>query len=468
MTPAITVNIAAAAAVCVFASSARALDDGSAARAIRVADQQLAATAAALTATSVSPTSTRADGTWETASSTNPVAWTQGFFPGANWYVFELTGDPAAKSRAEQWTRALEAQKLNRQTHDLGFKMYPSFGHAYRVTGDPYYKSVLQTAAGSLASRFDPALGAVICCDWNPDWQRPTVIDTLMNLELLLWAARNGGQQAWRDMAVSHALKTLADMVRADGSTYHVVDYSTAGAIRFRGTFQGYSDSSTWTRGQAWAIYGFTMVYRYTGDSRMLAAARKVTDFYLARLGNESVPSWDFDAPTQQKDSSAAAAVASALFELSGFVGAADRDRYSRAATRMLDELASPAYLATETKTAAILLHGVGHLPAGKAVDAGLTYGDYYFIEALARRPTGEDAGVPDAGPGGSSSDAGVPDAGTSDGGPPAGSVAVPPDRPSASAGGCTSSGDAALGAFAVLAFLMIRRRVRAAALTMR
>src|SRR2546423_1926679 len=179
---------------------------------------------------------------------------------------------------------------------------------------------VALAAAASLATRFDSAIGAVICCDWNKAWHRPMVVDTMMNLELLLWGAENGGKPAWRDMALSHASKTLADMVRADGSTYHVVDYSTAGAILFRGTLQGYSDSSTWTRGQAWAIYGYTMVYRYTSDATMLAAAREVADYYLSRLAGESVPNWDLDAPTQHKDSSAAAAVASAPIELSGFV----------------------------------------------------------------------------------------------------------------------------------------------------
>jgi unsaturated chondroitin disaccharide hydrolase len=456
VTRAVSVNLGASAAlILVFGSpSARALDDASAARAIELAGQKLSATAAVLTPT-VSPTTTRTDGSWNTALNTDRVAWTQGFFPGANWYLYDLTGDAAARSRADLWTRALEVQKTNTQTHDLGFKMVPSFAHAYRVTGDAYYKNVLLTAAASLASRFDPAIGVVICCDWNPDWQRPTVVDTMMNLELLLWGAENGGQQAWRDMAISHALKSLADMVRDDGSTYQVVDYSTSGAIRSRGTYQGYSASSTWTRGQAWAIYGFTMVYRYTSDPRMLAAARKVSDLYLSRLGSDPIPNWDFDAPTQQKDSSAAAAVASALFELSGFVAAPDRDRYLLAATRMLDALASPGYLATQTPDAAVLLHGVGEFPAGKAVDAGLIYGDYYFMEALARRG----AGTPDAGTGGSPGDAGVPDP-DSDGGSTNGGAPIGP-HPSASGGGCASSGEPTFAVLAAVAFLLIRRRVR-------
>jgi unsaturated chondroitin disaccharide hydrolase len=173
-------------------------------------------------------------------------------------------------------------------------------------------------------------------------------------------------------MSVSHALKTLADMVRPEGSTYHVVDYSASGALLFRGTFQGDADSSTWTRGQAWAIYGYTMLYRYTKDPRMLAAARKVTDFYLSRLGSDWIPNWDFDAPAQHKDSSAAAAVSSALFELAGFVEGADHERYLQAANHMLDELASPAYLAEGSSSASILLHGTFNVPAKKGIDVGL------------------------------------------------------------------------------------------------
>ncbi len=359
--------------------------DVAAAHALNYANQQLTATAAGMDPT-LSPNTTQADGTWLTVLNDDQFGWTQGFFPGANWYLYDLTGDPAAKARADQWTRTLEVQQTNTQTHDLGFKMFLSYGHAWRTTGDPYYRDVLLTAAGSLASRYDSTIGGVICCDWNPDWHRPIVVDTMMNLELLLWGAQNGGPQSWRDMAVAHALKTLADLVRPDGGTYHVVDYSTSGAILFRGTSQGYSDSSTWTRGQAWAIHGFTTVYRYTSDPRMLAAARKVADYYLSRLGNDWVPNWDFDAPTLQKDSSAAAATASALFELGGYVAEPDRQRYTEAALEMVDELASPAYLSEGTSNPAILLHGSANVPGSQGIDVGLSYGDHYFLEALARR----------------------------------------------------------------------------------
>jgi lysophospholipase L1-like esterase len=362
-------------------------DDVDADRVLSVARQQLARTASVM-ATTQSPKSTRADGTWTTVANTNLIGWTQGFFPGSMWLLHQAGGEPIWRTRADQWTRSLELQKTNTQTHDLGFKFIPSFGSAHHLTGDPYYRGVALTAARSLATRFNSTVGIIDCCDWNEDWEVPLVTDTMMNLELLFWASRNGGETAWNDMALRHALKTMTDMVRPDGSTFHVVDYNTAGGIRSRGTFQGYSDSSTWARGQAWAIYGFTVAYRYTRDPRMLQTAQRVTNYYLGRLPADGIPFWDFDAPADQqvKDSSAAAAVASALLELSEYVTEpTDKARYRNAALLMLETLASPAYLTSGTSTYAILNHGVGHYPAGQEIDVGLIYGDYYFIEATLR-----------------------------------------------------------------------------------
>jgi len=369
------------------AAQSPGFDSADADRVLSVARQQLARTAAVVSPTQY-PRSTQSDGTWTTRPNTNFTGWTQGFFPGNLWLMHQAGGEAIWRTRADQWTRNLEIQKTNTETHDLGFKFMLSFGHGYMLTGDPYYRGVLLTSARSLAARFNSTVGVIDCCDWNSAWDVPLVVDTMMNLELLFWGARNGGDAAWNDMALRHALKTLTDMVRPDGGTFHVVDYDSAGRIRSRGTFQGYADSSTWARGQAWAIYGFTMSYRYTRDPRMLEAARKVTQYYLDRLPADGVPFWDFDASTSQqvKDSSAAAVVASALLELSGFVtDAAERARYRDAALRMMETLASPAYLAAGTETYSILKHGVGHYPAGQEIDVGLIYGDYYFLEAVLR-----------------------------------------------------------------------------------
>ena len=333
------------------------------------------------------PKSSRPDGTWLLVPATDMIGWTQGFFPGALWLMYDQSREPDWRTQAEAWTRPLEVQQCNMQTHDLGFKFLPSYGLAYRLTNDPSYRAVLLTAAGSLASRYNPRVDIISCCDWNPDWHLPMVSDTMMNLELLLWGSRNGGQIGWRDMALNHALRTLADIVRPDGSTFHVVDYDpNTGAQLFRGTFQGYSATSTWSRGHAWTIYGFTLVYRYTRDPRMLEAAQKVTDYYFSRLPEDAVPNWDLDAPILQKDSSTAAIVASALLELSNYVpDAGKKVLYWNAALRMLDSLSSPAYLDMADTSPGILLHGVGHLPAGQEVDVSLIYGDYYLLEAVRR-----------------------------------------------------------------------------------
>jgi unsaturated chondroitin disaccharide hydrolase len=374
------------ACLCPFAvGPARAFDEVKADYGQRFAQHQLLRTAAGLS-TSQSPKASRPDGTWTLVRADDAIAWTQGFFPGALWLMYERERNPDWRTRADAWTRPLEPQKNDRQTHDLGFKLMLSFGHAYRLTLDTYYRDVLLTAAGSLASRYNPTVGIIDCCDWNPAWDVPLVVDTMVNLELLFWGARNGGQSAWNDMALNHALRTLQDMVRPDGGTFHVVDYDGRGNIRSRGTFQGYADSSTWARGQAWAIYGFTMAYRYTRDARMLEAARRVTNYYLDRLPPDDVPNWDFDAPTQQKDSSTAAIVASALLELSTLVPEpTEQQRYRDAAHATLDSLSSARYLALGTASPGLLLHGVGHLPAGQEIDVSLIYGDYYFIEALRR-----------------------------------------------------------------------------------
>jgi unsaturated chondroitin disaccharide hydrolase len=378
---------------------AQAFDDATADRVLRHAQQKLLATAThpAIPTTQYPKATTH--GPWRTVPNTDRIDWVQGFFPGLLWFMYEQGRDFSWRVRADAWTRPLELQKshpdIREITHDLGFKFMPSFGHAYRLSGDDSYRQVVLTAAGSLARRFNPTVGVIDCCDWNDGtWHVPMVTDTMVDLELLFWAARNGGDPAWNDMALRHALKTLTDMVRADGGTFHVVDYDTSGRILSRGTFQGFSDSSTWSRGQAWAIYGFTLAYRYTRDARMLQGAQRTAEYYLARLPADSVPNWDFNAPAdqQQKDSSAAAIVASALQELSRYVGdPAVALRYRNAALAMLDSLASPAYLTPATSGGpGILLHGTAFYrtaikPQGEDIDKSLIYGDYYLVEAVSR-----------------------------------------------------------------------------------
>jgi hypothetical protein len=222
------------------------------------------------------------------------------------------------------------------------------------------------------------------------DWPFPVIIDNMMNLEILFWAAKNGGPPALRDMAASHALKTMANHFRADGSTYHVVSYDTlTGAVLARQTLQGYADESVWSRGQAWAIYGFTMAYRETGDDRFLTTAQRAADYFIGHLPPDLVPYWDFLAPNipnEERDVSAAAVACSGLLELSGMgADSSAKERYLQSALGLLRTMCRPPYLSEGTSSMALLNHSVGNRPAGTDVDVSLIYADYYFVEALHR-----------------------------------------------------------------------------------
>jgi len=322
--------------------------------------------------------------------STDASAWTGGFFPGALWLMYQQTGDPSWRTAAEIRQAGIESQKTRTSTHDLGFMLFTSFGTAFRLTDHDPYRQVVLTAAASLAKRYSSVVGCIktsFPAGTSADFK--TIIDTMMNLELLFWASQHGGQAAWAQMAQSHALRSAAEHVRSDGSTYHVINYSpTTGAVQGRATGQGYNTESTWARGQAWAIYGFTMAYRYTHHSTLLQAARLTADYWISHIPADEVPYWDFEAPnlsTQPRDSSAATIAASGLLELSQLEpDGTRRQTYLAQAQATLTSLASPAYLAQGTTNAAILLHGTANQPR-RNVDTGLIYGDYYFLEAMIR-----------------------------------------------------------------------------------
>jgi unsaturated chondroitin disaccharide hydrolase len=212
----------------------------------------------------------------------------------------------------------------------------------------------------------------------------------MMNLELLFWASKNGGEKSLDSMARSHALATMQNHFRPDGSTYHVISYdSTTGAVLAKETHQGYAHESVWSRGQAWAIYGFTMTYRETGDERFLETAKRAADYFLGHLPDDGVPYWDFLAPDlllQPRDVSAAAIASSALFELSGFVDVRQqRKAYRSAAERILSSLCQAPYLSERSGSSGILNHAVGNLPARTEIDVSLIYADYFFIESIVR-----------------------------------------------------------------------------------
>ena len=337
------------------------------------------------------PRTTDPDGSLRTNTS---EWWTSGFFPGSLWYLHEHTGDPALRDRAEARTRALEREKSNAGDHDIGFKIMSSFGHGWRLTGDSAYLPVIRTAARTLASRFDPRVGAIRSWGEHPDTASPylVIIDNMMNLELLFWAAEHGGDRSLFDIAVRHADTTLRHHFRPDGSSWHVLEYDPrTGQVLRKRTEQGHADASAWARGQAWGLYGFTMAFRETGYDRYLRQANRIARFILTHpsLPDDGVPYWDFDAPgipDTHRDASAAAITASAMLELSGFVEDSLRAAYRDYAVTTLRTLSGPEYRAEPGSNADFLLkHGVGHRPADSEVDVPLSYADYYYIEGLMR-----------------------------------------------------------------------------------
>ena len=316
--------------------------------------------------------------------------WVCGFFPGTLWELYEHYPDNARlRGYAEEFTARVFPAKDMTSTHDLGFMVFCSSGNAWRLTGDTKYRDVILAASQSLATRYNEKTGVIM--SWNPNkvWKYPVIIDNMMNLEMLMWAGRETGDSSLVNIALSHAETTLRNHFREDGSSWHVVSYNPeTGDVELRQTHQGYSDRSMWARGQSWAIYGYTMVYRETRDPRFLAFAQKVTDIYLKRLPERSddwVPLWDFDdpSPSAPKDASAACVVASALLELSGYVSPEKGTQYREAAEQMLASLGK-SYQSGD-RCVSFLLHSTGHHPAGSEIDASIVYADYYYYEALLR-----------------------------------------------------------------------------------
>ena len=323
-----------------------------------------------------------------------PEEWCSGFWPGILWMDYCYTHDAKVKAVAEGYTAAME-NIVNRPVydHDLGFIVINSFLKGYEQTHKEHYRQKALTAAAKLSTLFNSKVGTLL------SWPRHvkdfgghnTIMDNMINLELLFWAAANGGDSRYRDIAVSHADTTMRYHFRPDGSCYHVAVYDTLTGAFLRGvTHQGYADGSMWSRGQSWAIYGYTMVYRYTHEARFLAFAQKVADVYLQRLrstSNDWVPLWDMDDPrglSAPKDASAACVVSSALLELSAYVDDAKAREYKSAAIAMLTDLSSKRYLSGK-RNVSFLLHSTGHHPAGSEIDASIVYADYYYIEALLR-----------------------------------------------------------------------------------
>lgn len=320
--------------------------------------------------------------------------WTSGFWPGILWYRYANSHSKNDRREAVRYTKMLSKLVVpeHEVDHDIGFQIMCSYGNAYRFTRNNKYVRTMQKGAQKLAALYNPRVGTIL--SWphmikSQNWPHNTIMDNMMNLELLFFCAKNGGPSEYYDIAVSHARTTMLNHFRPDYTCYHVALYDSISGQFIRGcTNQGYSDDSFWARGQAWAIYGYTMVYRETRDKTFLRFVENVSDVYLRRLPTDLVPYWDFDdpkIPDAPRDASAAAIVASALIELSQLEdNTVKAAQYLDSATQMLQNLSSTNYLSLDHNPA-FLMHSTGNMPANYEIDASINYADYYYIEALTR-----------------------------------------------------------------------------------
>jgi len=317
--------------------------------------------------------------------------WTSGFYPGVLWYMYELTGDGTWKEKAIKYTDILEDQQYNGSNHDVGFRMFCSYGNALRLTGDESYISVLEQSAKTLIARYYANVGCIRSWDFNQEnWQCPVIIDNMMNLELLFWASKQTGDPVYHDIAFTHAVTTLENHFRPDNSSIHVVDFDTiTGDVRKMNTHQGYADESAWSRGQAWGLYGYTVTYRLTDHIDFLKQAERIAGFLLEHpnMPEDLVPYWDYDAPgipDEPRDVSAAAIMASALYELCKY--SENGAFYKEKADKIMESLGTTYASAPGGNYGFILGHSVGAKPSETEVDVPINYADYYYLEALLRK----------------------------------------------------------------------------------
>ena len=333
------------------------------------------------------PQSTKPDGTPDDRKSR---WWCSGFFAGNLWYIYEFTKNEKWKGAADKWTRALENEKYNKSMHDLGFMLYCSYGNGYRLTKNKDYVEPMLTGAKSLATRFHPEYGVIKSWEAYKDTKYPVIIDNMMNLEFLIWAYRESKDKSFLDISITHADNTLKNHFRPDHSCYHMVGYNPDGSVYCKRTVQGANDSSAWARGQGWALYGYTMMYRETKNPIYLKKAEAVAKLIMnyPTTPKDKIPYWDFNAPNipnEERDASAAAVYASALLELCKYCPA-NKQAYFTYAEQLLVSLSSPAYKANlGENNHFILKHSVGHKPIKSEIDTPIIYADYYYLEALLR-----------------------------------------------------------------------------------
>ena len=322
----------------------------------------------------------------------NAEDWTSGFFPGSLWYGYELTGDDFLRKSAVQYSEHLKEIQYYKEDHDMGFRMYCSYGNELRLLKDTLKVApLLVTSSETLITRYSDIPKSIRSWDAG-SWSYPVIIDNMMNLELLFWASKFTGNQKYKEIAINHANTTMKNHFRADFSSYHVVSFNReTGNVESKGTLQGYSDESAWARGQAWGLYGYTIMYRFTKDIKYLDLAQHIAAYIMNHPNKtkDLIPYWDYNAPNipnAPRDASAAAITASALLELSTMVEGKDKKSYFSFAKTILKNLSTPNYLAKKDENGGFILkHSVGFLKKGVDVDSPINYADYYYLEGLVR-----------------------------------------------------------------------------------
>ena len=334
-------------------------------------------------------------GTWSTVPAPD---WVSGFYPGSLWYVYEFAkrrgwvDQETWRQRADLWTVGITGEQFTTTNHDLGFMIMDSFGHAFRLTGEPRYKSVVLQAAQSLSKRFSPQVGLIRSWgDIDDAKNYIVIIDNMMNLELLIWAADNGGPADLKKIALDHADRSIVEFFRPDDGTYHVLDLDPAnGQLKRKYTHQGKDDESCWSRGQTWAMYGYAYLYEVTGVQTYLQQSIKAAQYYLINLPSDHVPPSDFNSDLTDlefKDSSAAALASCAFFRLSRLCqGKADQDKYWDAAVQALSSLVRAPYFSSSADFASSLRYQArNYYPdaSHRLTNTSLIFGDYFLLEAL-------------------------------------------------------------------------------------
>jgi len=315
--------------------------------------------------------------------------WVGGHWVGQLWQIYALTQDPSLEEAARTWASYLVSRQFDTTTHDLGFIFELSHILGFELTGDPAFITPAVQAAESLSQRFNPRGGYIQAwgpLDAPPELRGRAIVDTMMNLDLLFWASHQTSDSKFALIAETHARTVIQYQIRPDFSTSHVIDFHPeSGAFIKQDTHQGLSPTSCWSRGQAWAVYGFGDCYRATGNPLFLETARNLADYAIQNLPADRVPYWDYrstDIPNDVRDSSAASCLASGLLNLAILeTDPQQAIRWHSEAEAILKSLWEN-YTSRGTSDPSILIHGTRSKPHG-LIDHGLIYGDYYFVEAL-------------------------------------------------------------------------------------